>query len=32
MSEWKSLGNFPASDMTFSSGEVMDVEDKYDTP
>ena len=30
--EWKRLGNCPASDLKFSSAEVMDVEDKYDTP
>ena len=31
-SEWKRLGNCPASDLNFSSAEVMDVEDKYATP
>ena len=31
-SEWKRLGNCPASDLNFSSAEVMDVEDKYDIP
>ena len=29
-SEVKHLGNFPASDLKFSSVEVIDVEDKYD--
>ena len=31
-SEWNRLGNFPASDLKFSSAEFIDVEDKYGIP
>ena len=30
--EWNRLGNCPTSDLKFSSAEVIDVEDKDDTP
>ena len=30
--EWNCLGNCPASDLKFSSAEVINVYDKYDIP